>query len=198
MSITPRAIQIVNSQLTTDGSTNTLTLYNAQVTVTNSAPNTNVVTLADWRTRRPTTSWRFFNACRLASTATNASAPIPFLTLGGSTLAVSNKPESRRRVDAELRAGHERHRNRRDRQPDPGRHAQRFRWRRVHGHDVHVVYLRRRVDLQRTVTIGATPNTNFTYTVSTNTAGQVNLIVALPVTPPVASFTRIRQRGRRR
>jgi polygalacturonase/PKD repeat protein len=37
------------------------------------------------------------------------------------------------------------------------------------------------------LSIGATPNANFTYTVSTNTVGQVNLIVAAPA--PVASFT---------
>jgi polygalacturonase/PKD repeat protein len=40
-----------------------------------------------------------------------------------------------------------------------------------------------------TVTVGTTPKTNFTYTISTNTAGQVNLIVALPAILPVASFT---------
>ena len=39
------------------------------------------------------------------------------------------------------------------------------------------------------LTIGTVPNTNFTYTVSTNTIGQVNLVVGIALQPPVASFT---------
>ena len=39
------------------------------------------------------------------------------------------------------------------------------------------------------VAIGTTPNPSFSYTVSTSTVGQVNLIVAPAVAPPSASFT---------
>ena len=39
------------------------------------------------------------------------------------------------------------------------------------------------------LTIGTTPNPGFTYTISTNTAGQVNLVVANTGMPPVANFT---------
>jgi PKD repeat protein len=39
------------------------------------------------------------------------------------------------------------------------------------------------------VTMGATPNTNFTYTIDTNTAGLVNLEVTGSVLSPSASFT---------
>jgi polygalacturonase/PKD repeat protein len=38
------------------------------------------------------------------------------------------------------------------------------------------------------LSIGTTPNTNFTYTISTNTIGQVNLFVGIALQPPVASF----------
>ncbi len=39
------------------------------------------------------------------------------------------------------------------------------------------------------LSIGATPNPSFTYTISTNTIGQVNLVVGIATPPPVASFT---------
>jgi polygalacturonase/PKD repeat protein len=39
------------------------------------------------------------------------------------------------------------------------------------------------------LTLGTVPNTNFTYTISTNTIGQVNLVVGIATPPPIASFT---------
>ena len=39
------------------------------------------------------------------------------------------------------------------------------------------------------LTIGATPNSGYTYTIDTNTSHVVNLVVSIPATPPVAAFT---------
>ncbi|MGD0057892.1 MAG: glycosyl hydrolase family 28 protein [Verrucomicrobiia bacterium] len=180
-------IQIINSQLTTDGSTNTLTLYNAQVTVTNTTPVANLVTL-DGLTVSPTNNVLAFFNTQAAITHTNVVGSDPWLTLGSSTLTVNNS----------LNLG--------------GTSTLNF----GVGSNAAVIAVTSNLTLAGTlnvfdgggfsnatytlftytgaltysgITLGATPNTNFTYTISTNTAGQVNLIVANPATPPVASFT---------
>ena len=79
-------IQIVDSNLTAPNTTtNTLTIYNAQITITNSVVNTNVVTLGGLATPSANNVLAFFNAS-ISITDTNllGSAPI---TLGGSTLS---------------------------------------------------------------------------------------------------------------
>ena len=84
-----QGIRIVDSQLTTPTSTNTFTLYNAQVTVTNSSPNATLVTLGGIAIPPTNNTLAFFNA-QAAITDTNLLGTDPYLTLGGSTLTVSN------------------------------------------------------------------------------------------------------------
>ena len=79
-----QGIQLIDSQITVPGTTNTLNLYNAQVTVTNSAANTNLVTLGGLATPPTNNVLAFFNA-QAAITDTNMLGAGP-ITLGGSTL----------------------------------------------------------------------------------------------------------------
>jgi polygalacturonase/PKD repeat protein len=182
-----QAIQILDSQLTTDGSANTLTLYNAQVIVTNSAPGTNVVTLSGLVVPPTNNVLAFFNA-PAGVTATNLFAPNLFLTLGGSTLTVSNglnlggastlnfavgTNATEIVVTGNLTLGGTLN------VTDGGGFT----------NGTYTLFTYGGALTYNGLAIGASPSTNFTYTVSTNTAGQVNLIVALPVVPPVASFT---------
>jgi polygalacturonase/PKD repeat protein len=180
-----QGIQIINSQLTTDGSTNTLTLYNAQVTVTNSAPSTNVVTLGGLVIPPTNNVLAFFNA-QAVVTATNLVAPSPFLTLASSTLTVSNglnlggastlnfgvgSNTAEIAVTGNLTLGGTLN------VTDGGGFTP----------GTYTLFSYGGALTYNGLTIGSVPNTNFTYTVSTNSAGQVNLVVTPP--PPVASFT---------
>ena len=85
-----QGVRIIDSNLTApNSSTNTLTLYDAQLTITNTLASTNLVTLGGLASPRTNNALAFFNA--LASiTDTNMLAPNPYLTLGASTLTVSN------------------------------------------------------------------------------------------------------------
>jgi autotransporter-associated beta strand protein len=85
-----KGIQILDSNLTAPNtSTNTLTMYNAQVTVTNSAgsTSTNLVTLTGLAKPPTNNSMAFFNR-RATITETNMLGTGP-ITLGGSTLSFS-------------------------------------------------------------------------------------------------------------
>ncbi len=83
-----RGIQIIDSNLTApNSSTNTLTLYNAQVTITNSAANANLVTLGGLVKPLTNNAMAFFNG-RATITDTNMLGTGP-ITLGGSTLSFS-------------------------------------------------------------------------------------------------------------
>jgi len=79
-----QGIQLTDSQITVPGTTNTLNLYNAQVTVTNSAVNTNLVTLGGLAMPPTNIVLAFFNA-KAAITDTNMLGA-GSITLGGSTL----------------------------------------------------------------------------------------------------------------
>ncbi len=79
-----QGIQFIDSQISVPGSTNTLNLYNADVTVTNSAANTNLVTLGGLASPPTNNVLTFFNAqAAIAETSLLGSGSI---TLGGSTL----------------------------------------------------------------------------------------------------------------
>ena len=181
-----RGIQIVNSQFTTDGSTNTLTLYNAQVTATNSAPSANVVTL-DGLANPPTNNvLAFFNASATI-TAINLVGPNPLLTLGSSILTVSNNLNlggtstlnfgigtnateiaviGNLSVNGTLNI------------TDAGGFI----------NTTYTLFTYAGTLTDNGITIGTMPSTNFTYTVSTNTVGQVNLVVG-STAPPSDPFT---------
>ena len=82
-----QAVRIIDSNLTAPSTANTLTLYNAQVTVTNSAFNTNLVTLGGLAAPPTNNTLAFFNArAAITETAVLGAAPI---TLGGSTLTLT-------------------------------------------------------------------------------------------------------------
>jgi autotransporter-associated beta strand protein len=87
-----QAIRIIDSQIAAPSGTNTLTLYNADVTVTNSAANTNLVTLGGLASPPTNNTLAFFNA-EAAVTDTNVLGAGP-ITLGGSTLTLNQGPVS--------------------------------------------------------------------------------------------------------
>jgi PKD repeat protein len=84
-----RAVQLIDSQITVPGTTNAVNLFNANVTVTNSVPGGNPITLGGLAIPPTNNTLAFFNA-QAAITDTNMLDPNPYLTLGGSTLTVSN------------------------------------------------------------------------------------------------------------
>ena len=80
-----QAIQIIDSQLGGPVSANTLTLYNAQITVTNTLANTNLVTLGGLAAPPTNNSLAFFNtSAAIVDMNVLGTGPI---TLGNSTLA---------------------------------------------------------------------------------------------------------------
>jgi autotransporter-associated beta strand protein len=83
-----RGIRIIDSNLTAPNTTtNTLTLYNTEVTITNSAVSTNLVTLGGLATP-PTNNMLVFYNSQAAITDTNMLGSGP-VTLGGSTLRLT-------------------------------------------------------------------------------------------------------------
>jgi polygalacturonase len=180
-----KAIRILDSQLTTDGSANSLTLFNADVTVSNSAANSSVVTLGGL-TKPPTNNVLAFFSAQAGITDTNVLGLAPFLTLSKSTLVVSNHlslggatvlnfglGSAATRIDLTGNLALAGLLNITDA-----------------GGFTNITYTLFTYGGSLSyggLTIGTTPNTNFTYTISTNTAGQVRLIVG-PQTPPPDPF----------
>src|ERR1051326_2343964 len=80
-----RAIKIIDSNLGGPNSTNTLTLYNADITVTNSAGNTNLVSLGGLVRPGTNNTLAFFSAKAAITDANMLGSGA--ITLGGSTLA---------------------------------------------------------------------------------------------------------------
>ena len=87
-----QGIQIIDSQLSTATRTNVLTLFNAQITVTNSVLNTNLVTLGGLSTSQGSNTLAFFNTlAAITDTNTLGTASI---TMGGSMLAFTQDSAS--------------------------------------------------------------------------------------------------------
>ena len=85
-----QGIQIIDSNLTAPNTTtNALTLYNADITITNSVPGTNLVTLGGLAKPPATNVLAFFNALA-AITDTNMLGALP-IAVGGSTLTFTQK-----------------------------------------------------------------------------------------------------------
>ena len=183
-----QGIQIIDSQLTTPTSTNTFTLYNAQVTVSNSTPNAALVTLGGSAMPPTNNIMAFFNA-QADITDTNMLGPDPFLTLGGSTLTVSSDLNLGGASTLNFTLG-----------ANPTEIA-------VTGSLIlngtlniadaggftavtYTIFTYGGALTYNGLTIGATPTTNFTYALSTNIPGQVNLVVtsAAPPLDPFASW----------
>jgi len=81
-----QAIQFIDSPITVPTTTNTFNLYNAQLTVTNSAANTNLVVLGGLALPPTNNALVFFNA-NVAINETNVLGTGP-ITLGGSNLTI--------------------------------------------------------------------------------------------------------------
>lgn len=77
-------VRIIDSTLTGTSTTNTLTVYNADITVSNSAPSTNVVRIGGIVRPQTNNAFAFFNA-PVTITSTNVLGT-SLITLGGSTL----------------------------------------------------------------------------------------------------------------
>ena len=86
-----RAIQFIDSQFTTPG-TNALSLFNAEVTITDSTPSANVVTLGGLAKPGTNNPMAIFNA-QVSVTDTNMLGTGP-ITLGGSTLTFNQASAS--------------------------------------------------------------------------------------------------------
>ena len=84
-----RNAQCIDSQINVPASVNTFNLYNVDLTLTNSVFNTNLVKIAGGSSALITNRLTFFNA-RVVFTDTNVLPRTASVTLGGSTLTVSN------------------------------------------------------------------------------------------------------------
>ena len=81
-------VSLIDSQITVPAATTTLALFNAGLTITNSAPATNLVTLDGLATNSLANTLLLYNT-QASLTNTNAIAGGP-LTLGAGTLAITN------------------------------------------------------------------------------------------------------------
>jgi polygalacturonase len=84
-----RGVRFVDSPITTPPGINNLQLYNAELTISNSAPVSTPVTLDGFSTNGNGNTLLFYNAPALVKN-TNLFAANPAITLGGSILTVSN------------------------------------------------------------------------------------------------------------
>jgi polygalacturonase len=181
-----RDIRMIDCNLTAPlTGTNVLTLYNAQFTITNSTANTNSITFTGLGS--PSNSvLSLFNG-QASTTAPAVLGANPLLTLASSKLTASNNMNfggtsvlnfglgtnlTQTAVTGNLTLGGTLN------IVDAGGFTNTTYALFTYGGTLTYVGL----------TIGAKPDTNFTYTVSTNTVGQVNLVVSGAVTPPLASF----------
>ncbi|HXI84332.1 MAG TPA: glycosyl hydrolase family 28 protein [Verrucomicrobiae bacterium] len=182
-----QGIQFIDSHLTTPTSTNTFTLYNAQITVSNSAPNATLVTLGGLAIPPTNNTMAFFNA-QAAITDTNMLGTNPNLTLGGTTLTVSNSLSLGGATTLNFALGA----NTAEivvpgalvlggtlNVADGG----------GFGATTYTLFSYSGALTYNGLAIGATPSTNFTYAISTNTPGQVNLVVtAVAPTDPFTAW----------
>jgi len=180
-----QAIQVVNSNLGVPAGTNTLTLYNAQIAVTNCAPGTNLVTMSGMAIPPTNNVLTLFNS-QAAVADGSIFGPDPLFTLGASTLAVNTNLNvggtsildfvlgtnaTQITVTGNLTLGGTLNVS------DGGGFSD----------TTYTLFTYSGALTYNGVTIGTTPSTNFTYTVSTSTPGQVNLVVA-SIAPPQDPF----------
>ncbi len=176
-----QGIQFIDSHLTTPTSTNAFTLYNAQMTISNSAPNATLVTLGGLAIPPTNNILAFFNA-QAAITDTNMLGPDPFLTLGGTTLTISNGLNLGNTSTLNFALG-----TSASEIVVPGNlildgmlnvtDGGGF------GAATYTLFTYSGALADNGLAIGATPSTNFTYSISTNTPGQVNLVVTSATLP---------------
>ncbi|HVM59947.1 MAG TPA: glycosyl hydrolase family 28 protein [Verrucomicrobiae bacterium] len=175
-----RAMRIVDAQFNISGA-NALELYNAEVTITNSVLNTNVVSLDGLATSLTNNVLAFFNAsARMAHT--NALGPAPFLTLSASTLTVSTNLNLGSASVLNFGLG-----TNATKIAVTGNLALRGTLNTTDDggltNGTYTLFTYSGTLTSSTLMIGSVPNANFTYTIATNTSGQVNLVVAAPPDP---------------
>jgi polygalacturonase/PKD repeat protein len=180
-------VQFIDSNMTAPNSgTNTFTIYNAGMMVSNSAPNPNLVSLVGLDSPPTNNVLAFFNGLATI-TGTNLLAPSPFLTLASSTFTVNNglnlgaastlnfgigSNATEIAVTGNLTLGGTLNLT------DGGGFTS----------GTYTLFSYGGALTYNGLTVGSVPNTNFSYTISTSTAGQVNLVVASSIAPG-ASFT---------
>jgi hypothetical protein len=173
-----RGIQFIDSNLTAPSSgTNTLTIYNAQFSVTNSSPNANTVTITGLGS--PSNSvLSLFNGQVETGDASVLGAN-PLLTLASSTLTVSNTASLGGSSKLNYGLG-----TNVDKTAVTGNLTVGGTLNVSNGggftNTAYTLFTYGGSLTYNGLTVGTKPNTNFTYTVSTNTAGQVNLVVSSP------------------
>ncbi len=175
-----QGIEFIDSPITVPATTNTFNLYNAQITITNSAVVTNVVKLGGLAMPGTNNSMAFFNATA-AITDTNMLGA-PSITLGASTVTVSRTLSlgagstlnfALGTNTAEILVTGNLALNGTLNVSDAGGFT----------NTPYTLLTCSGTVTQNALTIGTTPNPAFTYTISTNTPGQVNLIVGSPPPP---------------
>jgi polygalacturonase len=180
--------QFIDSKINVSATSNTFALFNAQLIVTNRAFATNLITLDGLTTNGYGNSLAFYNACAsLKNTNVFDDGP---LTLGDSILTVSNNfmlfPSSvlnyvldtntnKVAVVGNLTLG-----GTINLTSGPGFGA---------GTNTLLTYTGTLSGNRPT--LGSTPGGAYTYSLDTNTTGQVNLIVALPAPPAPTNLTAI-------
>lgn len=181
-----QGIQIIDSNLTAPNTTtNTLTIYNAQIIVTNSAPNTNWVTITGLGSPSNSVLSLFNGQAGMGNASVLGANPL--LTLATSTLTVSNNMSvgsssslnfglgtnvTKTVVTGNLALGGMLN------VADAGGFTT----------GTYTLFTYGGTLAYNGVTVGMTPNPSFTYTIATNTAGQVDLVVSSAGPPPVDPF----------
>ncbi len=182
-----RAIRFIDSQINLPATTNTFNLWNADVAFSNTVFNTNTISFGGL-TVPPTNNVLTLYNVRAKLNETNALPPSPLLTLSRSTLTVSNSLSlgnastlnfglgtniTRVELTGNLALGGTLNLS------DAGGFTT----------NTYTLFTYGGALADNGLTIGAVPNTNFSYSISTNVAGQVNLVVSAPPPPPLDPFT---------
>jgi polygalacturonase len=183
-----RGVRVIDSNLgDPNTTTNTLTLFNAEVTVTNSAANANLVTVCGAVVPGTNNTLGYFNA-KATIGNTNVLGPNQTLTLGGTTLTVSNALNLGGASTLNFAVG-----TNATKIAATGNLTLGGTLNVTDGGGLtsgtYTLFTYGGALTYNGLSIGPASNPNFTYTVSTNTHGQVNLIVSNNVTAPVAGFT---------
>ena len=182
-----QGVQIIDSNLGVPIKTNTLTVFNAQVTVTNSVASTNLLTITGLAVPPTNNVLAFFNAPATLVT-TNLLGANQILTLGGSILTVSNALNLGGAPTLNFAVG-----TNATRIAATGNLTLGGTLNVTDGGGLtsgaYTLFTYGGALTYNGLSIGPTSDANFTYTVFTNTHGQVNLIVSNSVAAPVAGFT---------
>jgi PKD repeat protein/polygalacturonase len=181
-----KAVQILDSNLGTPIGTNALTLFNAQVTITNSVPSTNLVTVCGGVAPGTNNIIGLVNGVATIGN-TNVLGPDQVLTVGSGTLTVSNAVNlggstlnfslgtnaAKIAATGNLTLGGTLN------VADGG----------GFNTGTYTLFTYGGALTYSGLSIGTTPNANFGYAISTSTSGRVSLIVSNIVRAPVANFS---------